>query len=364
MINYNIHHKFMQIALNEAKKNLGNTYPNPSVGAALVKNNILYDVQATMLGGSPHAEYQILAKYKKEDLKGCSLYVTMEPCCITGKNPPCTDIIIKSGIKKIIVGCIDQNPLIKGKSIELLRKNNIEVILLDSKDAQELHRYFFSYIENKYPYVTAKIACTIDSKIALKDGQSKWITSESSRMIGHLLRLRHDAILTGVNTVNIDDPELNVRIAGLYQEKTKIVLDRNLEISLDAKLLTKANKSRVIIITTNYVKEKYEFLEKQKVEIIKITNSEYDNPLKILKIIGAKDITSLLIESGRMINKFLKHNLIDELYIFRSNKIMGVDAIEFINEKYHNPLQQEKLYSLIDVKKINNCDIVAIYRKD
>lgn len=354
--------KFIQLAINKAKKHLGKTYPNPSVGAALVKDNILIDLSSTGVGGSPHAEFEILSRNHDKNLKSCSLYVTLEPCSVLGKNPACTDVIIKSGIKKVIIGCLDENPVMKGKSIKILQEHDIDVSLLDCKKSRELHKYFFHFITNKKPFVTAKIACSLDSKIATNLSESKWITSKDSRNIVHLLRSRHDAIITGVNTVNIDDPELNVRIDGLEEEKTKIILDRNLSIDKNAKIIKKAQSSKLIIFTTSKSKNKLQFLEEKNIKIITLAIKDYDNPAFILEEIAKMGITSLFLESGTLINKFITQNLIDELHIFRSSKILGDKAINFINSEFINGLKEAN-FSLKNLRKINDLDHQEIYKK-
>ncbi len=354
--------KFIQLAINEAKKNLGKTYPNPSVGAALVKGDLLIDMTSTGIGGSPHAEFEILNRNNDKDLKLYTLYVTLEPCSVQGKNPACTDIIIKSGVKKVIIGCLDENPIMKGKSIKILQKHDIDVKLLNCKKSKELHKYFFHFISNKKPFLTAKIACSIDSKIATNLSESKWITSKDSRNIVHYLRSSHDAIITGVNTINIDDPELNVRIDGLKEEKTKIILDRDLTINKDAKIIKKAQISKLIIFTTSKSKNKLQFLEEKNIKIITLATKDYDNPAFILDEIAKMGVTSLFLESGTLINKFITKNLIDELHIFRSSKILGDKAINFINSEFINGLNVAN-FSLKNLRKINDLDHQEIYKK-
>ncbi len=354
--------KFIQLAINKAKNNLGKTYPNPSVGAALVKDDLLIDVSSTGVGGSPHAEFEILSRNQDKSLKNYTLYITLEPCSVQGKNPACTDIIIKSGIKKIIIGCLDKNPLMKARSIKILQEHDIDVKLLNCQKSRELHNNFFHFITNKKPFITAKIACTIDSKIATNLSESKWITSKDSRNIVHLLRSRHDAIITGVNTINIDDPELNVRIDGLTEEKTKIILDRDLSINKNAKIIKKAQISKLIIFTTCKSNSKLKFFEEKNIKIITLATKDYDNPAFILEEIAKIGITSLFLESGTLINKFITKNLIDELHIFRSSKILGDKAINFINSEFINGLHEAR-FSLKNLRKINDFDHQEIYKK-
>ncbi len=218
-------HRFMQAALSLARRNLGQTWPNPSVGALVVKDGRIIAQGWTARGGRPHAETQALDASRRSTRKGATLYVTLEPCSHHGKTAPCTEAIIKAGISRCVIACRDPNPQVNGKGIEQLKKAGIEVIEhICEKEAREINRGFFSVIEKKRPYIALKIATSLDGKIDCP--QKPWITGEQARAYGHLLRSRYDAIATGIGTVLADDPLLTCRLPGLEDRSpVRIVFD-------------------------------------------------------------------------------------------------------------------------------------------
>ena len=197
--------EYMRMAIQLAKKGEGWVSPNPMVGAVIVKEDRVIGTGYHQRCGQPHAERNALASCT-ESPKGASMYVTLEPCCHYGKNPPCTEAVIESGIKKVYVGSSDPNPLVAGNGIQILRDNGIEVIEgFLQKECDEINDIFFHFITTGTPYVIMKAASTADGKIASYSGDSKWITNEKSRAHSHLIRKRVSAILAGVNTVIADD---------------------------------------------------------------------------------------------------------------------------------------------------------------
>lgn len=203
--------KYMLRAIELAKLGTGFVNPNPLVGAVIVKNGRIIGEGYHMKYGTLHAERNAL-KNCTESPEGAEMYVTLEPCCHYGKNPPCTDAVIASGIKKVYVGSDDPNPLVAGKGIKILRENGIEVVTHFMKEeCDKLNDIFFYYITNKKPYVILKYAMTADGKIATSTGKSKWISNEASREHTHQTRKKVAAILVGIGTVLNDNPMLNCR---------------------------------------------------------------------------------------------------------------------------------------------------------
>ena len=355
--------KYIQIAINEAYKNLGNTFPNPSVGCVLVKNNKIINKSVTGISGSPHAERRLFNFLTIDQTESATLYVTLEPCNHHGKNLPCTDIIIEHKIKKVVIGCVDPNKIVSGKGIDALRQNNIEVEVLNDHDALHLHRYFNYYIATNKPYITAKLAVSIDGKIALKNGDSKWITNRDSRNLVHLMRSWHDAVMTSIGTVKADDPELNCRIKGYQKERIVIILDKNLEIPENAKLITRQNKSPLWIITS-------EIASLDKIKKLKSLGVRVDVfPLKtfsvnfsqILEFIASQGITSIFCETGSFVTKLYKEKLINELIIFRAQKIMGNDSKSMIGDLSLGSINYDQSINLTKEKLLYSGDRVEFY---
>ena len=203
--------KYIKRTLKLANKGIGKVSPNPLVGCAIVKNGKIISEGYHEQFGDDHAEVVALKK-ADEDAKDATLYVNLEPCCHYGKTPPCTDAIIKAGIKKVVIGMIDPNPLVSSGGIKILKKHNIEVKAgIEDKACRHLNRAFIKHISTKLPYVTIKIAQSLDGRVATKTGHSKWITSKKARKETHRLRSENDAILVGISTVLADNPQLTVR---------------------------------------------------------------------------------------------------------------------------------------------------------
>lgn len=310
---------YIKKALSLAKKGFGQTSPNPCVGAILVKNNKIIGQGYHKKAGKNHAEIAALKNCKKNP-KNATLYLNLEPCCHHGKTPPCTDEIIKAGIKKVIIAAIDPNPLVNGKGIKQLEKAGIKVETgILQKEAKNLNQPYIKYIKTGLPFVTLKIATSLDGKIATKNGESKWITCLKSRKYVHKLRSQNDAILTGINTILSDNPHLGVRhVKG--KDPIRIILDSKLRIPLNSKVLRDKN---VLLVTTNACnKQKLQKL-KAKNHKIKIFNKKIDLK-KLLKYLGKEKITSVLIESGSEITgSFIDNKLVDKVYFFIAPKIIG-----------------------------------------
>jgi diaminohydroxyphosphoribosylaminopyrimidine deaminase/5-amino-6-(5-phosphoribosylamino)uracil reductase len=295
--------------------------PNPFVGAIVIN-----DVGA-IVGkgfhkkyGEAHAEVFAIreATASGADLSTCILYVTLEPCSHTGKTPPCTDLIISSGIRKVVVGSKDPNPLVNG--IGILREAGVEVVLEESQEALELNAEFFVNQRFKRPYVRAKAAITSDGFMARENGDSKWISSPESRAWAHeYCRAQVDAILTTARTVLADDAKLNVRTAAGEKECTAIVIDRELDLLKNNKLSIHypRSSSRLYLVTDRSVFSETD-LEWMRIDG-KFEKGMIDVNLLFEKLYKEHQIYSVLVEAGpRLINHLLELGLIDELVIFRS----------------------------------------------
>lgn len=326
---------YMKIALDLAKQRKGLTYPNPTVGAVIVKDNQIIGKGCHYKAGYLHAEREAIkdAKEKGYDLKGSTMFVTLEPCCHYGKTPPCTNAIIEEGISKVVIGCLDENPLVKGKGVEILKLHGIEVITgVLEKDCKKINEDFFIYISKKRPFIHIKIAQTLDGKIATKTGDSKWITNEKSRFFAHILRNEATAILVGTNTVLKDNPLLTVRNISTEKQPIRVVIDRDLKIPINYNVFNVDAKT-IVITSKNVDQEKLKiFEEKGNIEIIKLPTIKNRFKVEdILKVLYEKNIVHLLVEGGKdTISEFLKNSLVDKISLFVAPKIIGEDGITSI----------------------------------
>ena len=316
--------KYMLRAIELAKLGTGFVNPNPLVGAVIVKNGKIIGEGYHMKYGTLHAERNAL-KNCTESPEGAEMYVTLEPCCHYGKNPPCTDAVIASGIKKVYVGSDDPNPLVAGKGIKILRENGIEVVTHFMKEeCDKLNDIFFYYITHKKPYVILKYAMTADGKIATSTGKSKWISNEASREHTHQTRKKVAAILVGIGTVLNDNPMLNCRCEN-PSDPVRVVCDSNLRIPLDSELVKTAKEIPLIVATLSDDSEKIKALEEKGVEIFKAEEKNRRILLSsVMNYLGEKKIDSVLIEGGGEIHaSAFEEKIVNKVQVYIAPKIFG-----------------------------------------
>lgn len=317
------HIDYMTRAIRLASKGRGTTSPNPMVGCVIVKNGKVIAEGYHARCGGDHAEV-IALKKAGEKARGATLYVTLEPCAHYGRTPPCVKRIIDCGIKKVIVGMKDPNPLMNGKSVAILRKFGIavEVGVLEH-ELRQLNEVFLKYIIQRMPFVVAKTAQTLDGKIATARGQSKWITSQASRDFAHELRNNFDAILVGINTVLNDNPFLNA--AKQSKRIKKIVLDSYLKTPLNANIFKKTESEDIIIVTTANASDKRIRALSSKARVITTPKKGSRIDLKwLFKELAKQEISSILIEGGAtVVGNALKNGLVDKMFVFIAPKILG-----------------------------------------
>lgn len=320
--------KFMKLALRLAKKGWGKTSPNPMVGAVVVKNGKVIGSGYHRKAGEWHAEAIALQQNSKNN-KSATLYVNLEPCCHFGQTPPCVEEIIKSGIKRVVCAMVDSNPKVNGKGIEILKKNKIKVeVGLLEQEAKKLNEVYLKFISSGLPFVILKWASTLDGKIATLDGDSKWISNESSRKTTHRLRSKVDAVLVGVETVIKDNPELDTRLVK-GKNPIKIILDTKGRIPLDSKIVSRADSQRTILATVCADKEKFENSNLEVWKLRENKNGQVDL-LSLLKKAGENKITSILVEGGqKILTSFMQERLVDKIYCFIAPIIIGkgLDAL-------------------------------------
>jgi len=314
--------KYMRVAFSLAQKGRDKTFPNPLVGAVVVKNSKIVGRGYHKQIGKSHAETNALTAAGKE-AKGATLYVNLEPCSHFGRTPPCVDGIIKSGIKEVVCATIDPNPKVNGAGIRWLGQAGIKVKLgVLEGQARKLNRLYFKQVLSGFPFVMLKIAQTLDGKIATVSGDSKWISQKDSRRFSHRLRSQLDAVLVGVNTVIKDNPKLTAREAR-GRNPFRIVLDSNGRVPLTSNLIRRNQDNKTIIVVAD---KKAEKKMKDKVEVWRVgLHGQKGIDLKaLLKLAAEKGISSILVEGGRKIfTSFLREKLVDQIYCFVCPKIVG-----------------------------------------
>lgn len=319
---------YIQLAIEIAKKGMGNVSPNPLVGCVIVKNGKIIGAGYHEKFGFAHAEINAINS-ANENIEGSTLFVNLEPCSHTGKTPPCVDKIIEKKVKRVVIGTLDMNPLVSGSGIKKLKKAGIDVkVGVLEKECINLNKFFFKYIFKKIPYVTLKFAQTLDAQIADHNGYSKWITSIDSRRYVHSLRSKYDAVLVGSGTAQKDNPSLTVRLVD-GRNPQRIVIDSNLRLNFNRNLFKKNTDKELIVLTSEKSRQKLRKLKKFadlgiKVLYIKEISTGRLDLKNALKELGKLNIASLLVEGGNKIfTSFIKENLFDDIFIFMSPKILG-----------------------------------------
>lgn len=374
---------YMRRAISLAKLGEGYVHPNPLVGAVIVKGDVVVGEGYHKKCGTLHAERNAFASLRdKEDALHATMYVTLEPCAHYGRTPPCTEAIIEHGISKVIIGSRDPNPLVSGKGARILREHGIEVIEdFLKEECDEINTIFFHYITKNVPYVFMKYASTMDGKIATKTGQSKWISGELSRRDVHFLRHRCMGILVGINTVLTDNPSLTSRCQinqeiesdfikkEDYQVKPlnpiRIVLDTQLRISLDCKLVKTAKEIKTIVACSkDVVENKAKMLEEKGVEVLRIKKDKGHLSLKqLINILGKRGIDSLLIEGGGTLNESaIREEIVDEVQVYLAPKIFGGNGMTPVRGEGVSEVSEAQEFKFYSVEKMGE-DLKICYRR-
>lgn len=348
---------YMKRAISLAKMATGHTSPNPLVGAVVVKNNTIVGEGYHHKAGEAHAEVHALDA-AGDNARGATLYVTLEPCAHYGKTPPCAKRVVESGIARVVIGSTDPNPLVAGKGIQILTEAGIEVttdVCVD--ECIQLNEHFFTFIQTHKPFVTIKSAMSLDGKIATFTGHSQWITNESSRKDGHILRASHDAMLVGIGTILADDPLLNCRLTRdeLYEaliNRHDVSIDNTLEVHqpdiiildsqgrtpTDAKVFTIPNRKIIIYVAKGCPEQRrialanvgaiVEELPTKSVRQGRTTDVAIDikkiDIQACLEHLGEQEYTSVLVEGGStIISSFVESLAFDKIVTYIGNLVIG-----------------------------------------
>ena len=316
--------QYMARALELAKKGAGRTSPNPMVGAVIVKDGQIIGEGYHHVYGGPHAERDAMANCTK-DPAGADMYVTLEPCCHYGKQPPCTEAIIEAGIRRVVVGSSDPNPLVSGKGLEILRAHGIQTesgIL--EEDCLKLNEVFFWYIQTGLPFVVLKYAMTMDGKIAAYTGKSQWITGEAARRRVHEDRNRYSAIMTGIGTVLADDPMLTCRIEN-GKNPVRIICDSRLQIPEKSRIVQTSEEVPTIIATCCTDKERQRPYVSAGCQIMEIEEKDgHLNLGALMEALGKAKIDSVYVEGGSELSwAVLGSGMVNRVHAYISPKILG-----------------------------------------
>ena len=319
--------EYMRRAITLARRGLGTTSPNPMVGAVVVKGGKIIGAGYHRKAGEAHAEITALEKAGQR-ARGGTLILNLEPCCHTGRTPPCVNAIIKAGLKKVVVAMQDPNPLVNGRGIEMLRKAGIDVkVGLLEREAGVLNEAFVTFVTKKRPFFVMKGAASLDGKIATRIGESKWISNEESREYANEIRSVMDGIMIGINTVILDNPLLLPRASKPKRYPLRIVLDSKLRIPPSCELVKTGSKFRTLVFTLpDSRQDKESRLKSVGVEVVRVAPGENGRVAlsAVCQELWQREITSVLVEGGGELNSsFINEGLVDKIVIFYSPKLIG-----------------------------------------
>jgi len=327
--------RFMRLALSLGRRGLGNTWPNPAVGAVVVKDGIVLGRGWTQVGGRPHAETEAL-RHAKRAARGATLYVTLEPCSHEGKTPPCADAIIQAGIKRVVSALGDPNPKVAGDGYAKLREKGIQVdtgLLAD--EARRAHAGHIAKVTQARPHVLLKMAISPDGKVGLAGRKRTFITGEEAQARVHRMRAMSDAVLTGIGTVLADNPQLTCRLPGLFERSpVRVVLDARLQTPLSLAVVSTVRETPTWIFCSTKASPVAEDILTQKgVKVFRVeeTNGKLDLD-QVLKTLAGQGITRLMVEAGpRVAASFIGARFIDEVALLRGPKPIGEGGLEALD---------------------------------
>ena len=359
--------RHMRVALTLARRGLGNVWPNPAVGCVLVGvDGLIVGRGWTQPGGRPHAETQALDQAGTK-AKGGTAYVTLEPCSHRGKTPPCAEALITAGVSRVVISIEDPDDRVSGRGATLLREAGIDVDLgVCADEAEAVNAGFLLHRTLGRPLVTLKTASTLDGRIATHSGQSQWITGAAARQRGHLMRKTHDAIVVGIGTALVDDPELTCRLPGMAQDNpVRVVVDTRLQLPLESKLVQTAETVPTwIIVSSETMTERYKEYAAFGVEFIEVAPGADHHPeaLSVLQALAARGLTRLLVEGGSALSAvLLRAGLVDRLAWFRAPGAIGGDGVPVFAPYGVDQLSDMRRFVLETSERVGN-DTLETYR--
>lgn len=355
--------RYMRLALRLALKGAGRTSPNPMVGAVLVRNGKVIATGYHERAGSDHAELVAL-KRAGERVRGATLYLNLEPCNHHGRTPACTLSLIRSGVKRVVAGMVDPNPLVSGRGIRRLRQSGIQVhVGLLEAACRRLNEAFSKYISRRIPFVILKLAASLDGKIATSIGDSQWITEKASRSYVHRLRNQVDAVLVGIGTVLADDPRLTCRFPS-GRDPWRIVLDGRLRIPLTAQILHQREPEKTIVVTGPRAPgKKVKALQDYGAQVWSLPLHEGRIPFaSLLKRLGKMGLLSVMIEGGAITaSRALRERAVDKILFFYAPKIIGGEGKDMIDALGIKKVSHSRGVKDMEVRRLGKDFLVTGY---
>ena len=360
--------RFMQLALALGQRGQGRTWPNPAVGAVIVKDGTIVGRGWTQPGGRPHAEPEALMR-AGDATRGATLYVTLEPCSHVGKSPPCADAVIAAGISRVVSAIEDPNPEVAGQGHARLRAAGIVVdVGIGAQEAAHDHAGHFRRIRDKRPHVILKLAASSDDKIAAAGRKPVAISGEAAKARVHLLRAQCDAIVVGIGTVLADDPLLTTRLPGMEaQSPVRVVLDRSLRIPGSSRLVHSARETPLWVMTSNLAEAPAAMkLGAAGAQVIRVAATSAPPGLDlqaVLRALAEKGITRLLVEGGaRVASSFVTASLADEIWLLRGPDAVGTDGIAALDALPLTAITQSPAFKRSASETLQK-DVLTIYER-
>ncbi|QWG25684.1 bifunctional diaminohydroxyphosphoribosylaminopyrimidine deaminase/5-amino-6-(5-phosphoribosylamino)uracil reductase RibD [Bradyrhizobium sediminis] len=361
--------RFMALALALGRRGQGRVWPNPAVGAVVVRDGIIVGRGWTQAGGRPHAEPEALRR-AGEAARGATLYVTLEPCSHFGKSPPCADAVIAAGIARVVSAIEDPNPEVAGQGHAKLRAAGITVdIGPGTAEAARDHAGHFRRVRDKRPHVILKLAVSPDDKIAAAGRKPVAVTGEAAKARVHLLRAQCDAILVGIGTVQADDPLLTCRLPGMESRSpVRVVLDRSLRISGTSKLIHSARETPLWVMTSSLAEAPAAMkLGAAGAQVMRVPTTTAPLPgldlAAVLQALAGKGITRLLVEGGaKVASSFVAANLVDEVWLLRGADPVGADGVPALDALPLSAITQSPAFKLRASETLQN-DTLTVYER-
>jgi diaminohydroxyphosphoribosylaminopyrimidine deaminase/5-amino-6-(5-phosphoribosylamino)uracil reductase len=361
--------RFMELALTLGRRGQGRTWPNPAVGAVVVKDGVIVGRGWTQPGGRPHAEPEALRR-AGEAARGATLYVTLEPCSHFGKSPPCADAVIAAGIARVVSAIEDPNPEVAGQGHARLRAAGISVdVGLCADEAAHDHAGHFRRVRDKRPHVILKLAVSADDRIGASGHKPVAITGEAARARVHLLRAQCDAILVGIGTVRADDPLLTCRLPGMEaRSPVRVVLDRALRISGTSRLVHSARETPLWVMTSEIAEAPAAMkLGAAGAHVMRVATSTAPPPgldlVAVLHALAEKGITRLIVEGGaRVASSFFAAGLVDEAWLLRGPDPIGADGVPALEALPLTSITQSPGFNVRGSESLQN-DTLTIYER-
>ncbi len=352
----------MDLARRLAERGRYTVAPNPLVGAVVARDGSVVSEGWHSRAGGDHAEIVALNEAGGA-ARGATLYVTLEPCNHYGRTPPCVETILRSGLSRVVVGQLDPNPKMRGRSVEILREAGVEVEVASDPIFERQNEQYLHHMRTGRPFVHLKLATTLDGRIAASSGDSRWVTGEAARLRAHELRAEAGAVLVGANTVRTDDPMLTPRDLSVSPPRiTRVVLDPNLMTSPESNLARSAHEAPVVVFAAEAGGRERE-LEERGVEVVLAPRSEEGLDLScVLEELGGRGIKGLLVEGGgETATRFVRKGLADKMTLFYAPKLLGSEGVPMIGALRVTKMAESLQFSVSEVEKVGQDVALTLY---